>query len=646
MKVLLSSVFGPYGVDDAYGRKENIMELFHNQVTREQGFFSLRFNHPSFGLYFIAENIQAPSTVLDFPTEKRFIKEIKKGYDYVGISFILPNFAKARRMAELVREHAPSSKIVLGGHGTAIPGIEKMIEHDHLCRGEGVKWFRELLGEDPDRPFEHPIMPSAFNRRVLGAPLGSDTGILIPGVGCTNACRFCCTSHFFDKKYTSYFETGRELFDLCLKIEEEKGFTEFGIMDENFLKKPERARELLELMEANGKLYRFSIFSSAETIAKVGVEFLARMGVAFMWIGVESKYEMYEKNKGIDLKAMIRELRDHGISVLASGILFLEQHTRETIWDDIEFMVDMESDLIQFMQLGPMPGTALYQDYDRKELLRKDLPYEEWHGQHEIWFHHPHFSPQDSDRILRQAFRYDYDAQGSSLLRMCDTVIRGYRTLSKHHDPYMQRRAALMKKWAGFYRQSLDVMKKYAHNERVRLLTGKIIAKYDESLGPKTLKQKVLSKVVHAYALRETLRVAVGRNVYQPHVKRTKYRMSARSLVAERLKGKSIANLLNLDITWSQTPVRVKLDGVMDKVNTRLLASKIRKFMKDRGVELVLVLDDLLSIEDDALRRLLKRIRKFGGRAKVVFTDASEVIRDAVAGVPSSLSWLLAETAS
>src|SRR5512137_2644189 len=109
--LLLSSVFGPYGVDDAYGRKENVMELFHNQVTREQGLFSLRFNHQSFGLYFIAENIQAPTTVLDFPSEKEFVAEIRKGYDYVGISFITPNFVKARRMAELVRRHAPGSQI-------------------------------------------------------------------------------------------------------------------------------------------------------------------------------------------------------------------------------------------------------------------------------------------------------------------------------------------------------------------------------------------------------------------------------------------------------------------------------------------------------------------------------------------------------
>jgi len=440
VKVLLSSVFGPYGVDDAYGRKENVMELLHNQVTREQGLFSLRFYHHSFGLYFIAENLHAPTAVLDFPSEQRFIKELRKGYDYVGISFIVPNFIKAKRMAELVREHAPASRIVLGGHGTSIPGIERMIEHDHLCRGEGVKWFRRLLGEDPDRPFKHPVLSSAFGRRILGAPVKFDTGILIPGVGCPNGCRFCCTSHFFEKKYTPYFSSGKELFDICEQMEHELGYEEFGVLDENFLKQPERAHELLQLMEEHGKLYRFSIFSSAETIAQVGVDFLNRLGVCLIWIGAESKYEMYEKNRGIALKPMIRELRDNGISVLASGILFLEQHDKETIWDDIKYVVDLESDLVQFMQLGPAPGTALYQDYDEKGILTKDVPFEEQHGQHHIWFEHPHFSPEESARYLREAFRYDYDTQGSSLLRMLDTIIRGYRNLARYDDPYMVKR--------------------------------------------------------------------------------------------------------------------------------------------------------------------------------------------------------------
>jgi hypothetical protein len=39
-RVLLSSVFGPYAQDDAYGsRRINPMELYHNQVTRFQGPF-------------------------------------------------------------------------------------------------------------------------------------------------------------------------------------------------------------------------------------------------------------------------------------------------------------------------------------------------------------------------------------------------------------------------------------------------------------------------------------------------------------------------------------------------------------------------------------------------------------------------------
>ena len=121
MKLLLTSVFGPYGVDDEYGEKENKMELFHNQVTREQGIFSYRFNHGSQGLYFLAENIDIPTAVLDFPTLGRFKKELKKGYDYIGISFIIPNFKKAKRMTQAIRELSPKSKIILGGHGVNIP---------------------------------------------------------------------------------------------------------------------------------------------------------------------------------------------------------------------------------------------------------------------------------------------------------------------------------------------------------------------------------------------------------------------------------------------------------------------------------------------------------------------------------------------
>ena len=75
-KVLLTSVFGPYLQDDEYGsRKMNPMELYHNQVTRVQGPFSLRMFHRSWGLMMIQSNIEAPCTLLDFPDLDRFVAE-------------------------------------------------------------------------------------------------------------------------------------------------------------------------------------------------------------------------------------------------------------------------------------------------------------------------------------------------------------------------------------------------------------------------------------------------------------------------------------------------------------------------------------------------------------------------------------------
>jgi radical SAM superfamily enzyme YgiQ (UPF0313 family) len=640
MKVLLSSVFGPYGVDDAYGRKENIMELFHNQVTREQGLFSLRFHNQSFGLYFLAENINAPTTVLDFPSEKRFVKEIMKGYDYIGISFIVTNFLKAKRMAELIRKYAPQSKIIFGGHGTSIPGIENIIEHDYICRGEGVKWLRRLLGENVERPINHPSISSASSKHVVGLPMKIDSGIIIPGVGCPNACRFCATSHFFGKKYVPYIDTGKELFDICVKIEKTKGYTQFFIMDENFLKRPERARELLRLMEEQDKFYQFGIFSSAETIKQMGVEFLARLGVTFLWIGVESKHEIYEKNRGIELKPMIQELRSHGISVLSSGILFLEHHDQNTIWEDVEFIVDLESDAVQFMELGPMPGTKLYRDYDQKGILLKHIPYEEWHGQHQIWFSHPHFSQQESELFLRQAFQYDYNTKGSTLLRMCDTVIRGYNTLARYDDPYMMTRREIIKKQAEHYRQVLAVLKQYAHNDYVRSLTKEVIEKYDAKLGPMSFRQKLISKIVSLYASREFVRVAEGKNVYQPKTKVFNYRRSVRDLAVDSLKGKNFANILKIQLNWEQDPIQVELVGTMDKVNAKTLANNILGYLQRKDSSVQLNLKDLLSIEDESLKQLLTKLKKYYRRVQIVSNELAQTANEAISMLPDRLSEL------
>src|SRR5512134_3601638 len=169
-RVLLSSVFKPFAQDDEYGsRAINPAELYHNQVTREQGPFSLRMFHRSWGLMFIQRNISAPSTLLDFPTRERFVRELTTHeYDIVGISAIVVNVGKVREMCRLVRRHSPRATIVVGGHVAAISGIERMVDADIVVKGEGVRWFRGYLGEREDAPVRHPAIPSAFGFRLFG----------------------------------------------------------------------------------------------------------------------------------------------------------------------------------------------------------------------------------------------------------------------------------------------------------------------------------------------------------------------------------------------------------------------------------------------------------------------------------------------
>ena len=172
----------------------------------------------------------------------------------------------------------------------------------------------------------------------------------------------------------------------------------------------DRALELLELMEKNDRHFNFSIFSSAETLKGIGdLDILVRMGVTFIWVGVESKKEIYAKNKNTDFQILFKELRKRGISVLASSILFHEEHDKNTIWEDVDFVTSLNPDYLQFCDLGPIPGTKLYDDYEKQGKLIKDIPYESQHGQGKIWFHHDHFSREESEDFLRLAFEIDYN---------------------------------------------------------------------------------------------------------------------------------------------------------------------------------------------------------------------------------------------
>jgi radical SAM superfamily enzyme YgiQ (UPF0313 family) len=446
-RVLLTSVFGPYAQDDEFGsRRINPMELYHNQVTRAQGSFSLRMFHRSWGIMLIQENISAPTTLLDFPTREAFAKELTAHqYDIVGISSIIVNIGKVREMCRMVRELSPTTTIVVGGHVAAIPDIEQQVDADHIVRGDGIAWMRGFLGEDVKAPIRHPHIVSGFNLHTMGIKvpdMGSTAATIIPSVGCPMGCNFCTTSAFFGGrgKFLNFFETGEELFNVMCEMEASMKVRSFFIMDENFLLNRKRVMELLALMKANGKAWAFYVFSSANAIGRYTMRELVELGVSWIWMGLESPRSTYLKLQGRDTLALTKELHEHGIKLLGSTIVGLEHHTPENIKDEIEHAVSHETDFHQFMLYTPIPGTPLFRDMQEQNRLLPDLNLADIHGQHKFNFQHAAISRDDSNRFLEFAFLRDFERNGPSLYRVCRTTLQGWKRYKNDPDPRVRER--------------------------------------------------------------------------------------------------------------------------------------------------------------------------------------------------------------
>jgi radical SAM superfamily enzyme YgiQ (UPF0313 family) len=449
-RVLLTSVFGPYAQDDEFGsRSINPMELYHNQVTRAQGAFSLRMFHRSWGIMMIQANISAPCSLIDFPTREAFARELTANeYDVVGISSIIVNVGKVREMCRLVRELSPRSVIVVGGHVTAIPGVETMIDADHIVRGEGIRWMREYLGDDPDAPIRHPEIISGIETRILGVRLpdrkGATAATVIPSVGCPMGCNFCTTSSFFGGKgkFVNFFETGDELFDVMSHMEASMKVQTFFVMDENFLLHRERAMQLLHRMKEAGKSWGLAVFASANAIRKYTTQELVELGISWLWMGLESPRSNYTKLQGSDTRQLIRELREHGIRVQGSTIIGLEHHTPENIAQEIDYAVDYRTDFHQFMLYTPVPGTPLYKQMYEQGRMLEDVNLADIHGQDKFNFRHAAISRDQSKRFLDWAFRRDFERNGPSLYRMCQTMLQGWRRYKDYPDLRVRERFA------------------------------------------------------------------------------------------------------------------------------------------------------------------------------------------------------------
>jgi hypothetical protein len=437
-RVLLASPIRPFGRKhgDAFSCGTNAAF----QLTWAQDGFRAEDVMWHWGLDLIAANLRTPCTVLHYPSYSEFVREVKAGYDYVGISFNLCTLPKLRRMVSAVREHAPRTKIVLGGYGTVLPDHETEKLGDHVCRGEGIAYMQRLLGEKP-LEFAHPCL--AFDRRFLSLRIGERTGIIFSSVGCPNGCEFCVTSHYFNRRQVPFLPTGGAIFDTMAQIHSlDPGVTSFAIMDEDFLVDARRGRELLRRVRAEGCFFDIMVFSSVRSLSQFTPQEVAEMGISRIWIGFESLEADYPKLRGRPFYELVQDLKSYGVSVVTSMIIGYDYQDAGIIDDEFRVLLGARPTAVQVLLFSPCMGTPAWDRLEREGRLRGDVRSDyALHDGYTLLYEHPSLSRGELESLLRTLCLREYRALGPSVFRFLETLLTGYLNLRLSTNPLLRRRA-------------------------------------------------------------------------------------------------------------------------------------------------------------------------------------------------------------
>jgi len=443
-KILLTSVCRPLGT--SYGDAKSVgYELLHSQVTRAQGIFSPRSVIHHFSLEYIAHNLDTPTVVLQYPSEKEFIRELKAGYGYIGISFVLSTFHKLKRMVALVRKYAPLSKIILGGYGTVLSDEELSPFGDHICREEGVGFLRRLLSEpEKPMPYDHPVIMNGL--KIFSVPIGNN-GMIFGGLGCPNGCDFCCTSHFFKRKHIRLLPEGDDIFHVIQKYRKQDPNIKFTVLDEDFLLNQKRSRRFLELVRSSGEAPpSMFVFSSIKAISQYEIKDILEMGITGFWIGYEGKRSGYAKQQGKDPQELFKELREHGITILASFIIGFDYQTPEIARAELRGLLDLHPTFAQTLIYGPTPGTPFYDRIKKEERLVPEFAEDPEHYYSRCTGYygmvkHPTLSSRELETLQEECYQMDFKVLGPSVIRAVGNWFLGYQKLVHEKSGLLKQRA-------------------------------------------------------------------------------------------------------------------------------------------------------------------------------------------------------------
>ncbi|MDE2293589.1 MAG: hypothetical protein KGL53_16020, partial [Elusimicrobia bacterium] len=501
---------------------------------------------------------------------------------------------------------------------------------DHICREEGVAFMRRLLDEEPrPMPYAHPLVVSRL--KVFSLPV-SRTGMVFAGLGCANGCDFCCTSFYFKRRHIKLLPTGRDIFEVMRRYQDEKGIDQFTILDEDFLLNRTRAEEFRRAVLESGRTFSTFCFASIRALSQYRLEELVEMGIDGLWIGYEGTRSGYEKQKGRSPEELFPDLRRHGILVLASMIVGFDYQDEAVVADELRGLLRLRPALSQFLIYGPTPGTPFYERIMREGRLRpelvadKDLYYRSSTGFASM-VTHPTMSRAEIERLQTWCFEEDFRRLGPSMFRSVRVWQAGYEGLRDSPGEALRRKGAYLGRQV---RRSYPLFlagRLLAPNPRIRRWLTAFERRAHRTLGAPTLAERALAVAAlgAAFVTRLTLRFDVFQHPRLP-ARRMRWEEpsppwrlwgAVRDGVAAELRVRAAPAAAGY--SW------LGVEGALDRSNAAALAARLRARLEEGRQTLVLNLERLEKADRAALAELARVLRHYRERVRIVVPVEGEL---------------------
>lgn len=323
--------------------------------------------------------------------------------------------------------------------------------------------------------------------------MGTPSNSLATAIGCTNNCSFCNTAKHFERQKILLFRDADGKFDfnkmfrsMMKKVEQERKDemyppdSYFWILDENFTKTPDKTitealynlEKICELVEQSGENIRWGTSTDIAGLVEYKKKYgnfrgLVRGGLNAVWLGIESKADVFNKRGGAsekEVEEIVKELNSLGIGILGSFIVGLPIHTEgETvknpdgsyeklnIWEDIEWWLSLNTSANQVMMYSNLNLVKGKKALEEKKIAGRKSSLDLLDSTDEQ-FGHICFDNQTDipderlEKIDRKARRMFFQENGPVGLRSVMTWWDGFMTLRGSKNP-AEKKAAIHNYW-------------------------------------------------------------------------------------------------------------------------------------------------------------------------------------------------------